>query len=125
MRGLCDTVSCCSYVGGERAPGFVDIHIADQAHCAFLPNGQPFVDYIGVSENLMQTWQEIVAAVNKNAGTAFEARDPENPNGKGNTTAGGVAHTCTSEAVLQHYTAAALYGVASHYALDLVRFGYI
>lgn len=125
MRELCDAELCCSYVGGQRAPGFVDIHISDQAHCAFLADGQPFVDYIGASENLTQAWRDIVAGVNNNAGSVFEARDPENPNGTGNTTAGGVAHTCTSEVVLKRYTAAELYGIASHYALDVVRFGYI
>lgn len=122
---MCETEACCSYIGGKREPGFVDIHITDQSHCAFLPGGQPFVDYIGSSENLEQSWAEIIAAVNERAGTAFEARDPDNPNGNGGDKAGGVAHTCTSESVLEQYSAAALYSVATHYALDVVRFGYI
>eukprot|EP00892_Ulva_mutabilis_P012653 jgi/Ulvmu1/9760/UM055_0100.1 len=125
LRHVCEAESCCAYVGGKRTPGFVDIHITDQAHCAFLPSGEPFVDYIGASENLDASWRDIVAAVNERAGTAFEARDPENPNGNGGEQSGGVAHTCTSEKVLQHYGADEVYGVAMRYAMDVVRFGYM
>eukprot|EP00892_Ulva_mutabilis_P000786 jgi/Ulvmu1/10708/UM067_0034.1 len=125
LRQVCEAEACCAYVGGKRTPGFVDIHIADQAHCAFLPSGEPFVDYIGASEILNASWRDIVAGINERAGTAFEARDPENPNGNGGEQSGGVAHTCTSEKVLQHYGAEQVRGVAMHYAVDVVRFGYI
>eukprot|EP00892_Ulva_mutabilis_P002784 jgi/Ulvmu1/12506/UM009_0161.1 len=125
LRQVCEAEACCAYVGGIRAPGFVDVHIADQAHCTFLPSGEPFVDYIGASENLEATWREIVAAVNERAGTVFEARNPENPNGIGGEQTGGVAHTCTSERVLEHYGAEQIRSIAMHYAMDVVRFGYM
>jgi hypothetical protein len=102
MRRICDTESCCAYIGNMGfVPGFVDIHIADQSHCTFLPNGEPVVDYIGVSENLSQDWGNIVAEINDRAGTDFAAQDPSNPNGVGGSSSGGVEHACTSEKVLQ------------------------
>eukprot|EP00892_Ulva_mutabilis_P004471 jgi/Ulvmu1/2396/UM131_0008.1 len=49
LRHVCEAEACCEYIGGNRTPGFVDVHIADQAHCALLQSGQPFVDYISSS----------------------------------------------------------------------------
>lgn len=125
LRDVCDAEACCAHVSGDLAPGFVDIHIADQAHCAFFPRGQPFVDYIGSSEDLAQSWRDIVEAINARAGTAFVAEDPHNPNGRGGEETHGVVHTCTSDSVLERYDQATARGVALQFAEDVVRFGYM
>lgn len=61
MRELCPTERCCAYIAAKDrwVPHFVDVHIADQAHCMFLPDGSPLVDYIGASESLDEDWPQV------------------------------------------------------------------
>lgn len=58
----CERDGCCSYVAARSAwwPEFVNIHIGDQSHCVFLPNGEPLVDYIGLTEYFDAAWVDIM-----------------------------------------------------------------
>lgn len=126
MRSICETEACCAHIPGRGfVPSLVDTHIADQAHCVFLPNGDPLVDYIGAAEDLDPAWADIVTAINAVAGTAFEAESVKNPNGRGPQEDGGVRHTCASQNVLSKMTEEAAQAIAQQYALDVVSLGYV
>lgn len=125
MRTICTKEDCCAHIPSRGfLPGLVDSHIADQAHCIFLPNGDPLVDYIGTAEDLDAAWADIVAAINDRAGTSFEALPVKNPNGRGPAEDGGVQNTCSSDKVLSVITQESAYSLARHYALDVIALGY-
>lgn len=126
MRTICESNACCAYInrGGFR-PDFVDGHIADQAHCVFLPNGDPLVDYIGTAEDLDVAWVDIVAAINARAGMNFTAEPVKNPNGRGASEDGGVRHPCDGEKVTNTMTPTAALGIAKQFAQDVVSLGYL
>lgn len=126
MRAICEGEACCAHIPARGfVPGLVDAHIADQAHCVFLPSGEPLVDYIGTAEDLDAAWTDIIAAINERAGTAFEAQSVKNPNGRGPEDAGGVRHTCNGENVLATMTREAAYSIARQYANDVLSLGYM
>jgi hypothetical protein len=61
MRRLCAAENCCPYIEAQNrwVPHFLDVHIADQAHCMFLPDGSSLVDFIGASETLDEDWPAV------------------------------------------------------------------
>ena len=105
-------------------PGLVDTYIADQAHCVFLPNGDPIVDYIGSAEDLDVAWAGIVAGINGRAGTAFEAVPLERYKGSHVAEDGVVENLCGSAMAAAVITHESAYSLARHYALDIAVFGY-
>lgn len=125
MRAICETEACCAHIPARGfVPGLVDAHIADQAHCVYLPNGDALVDYIGAAEDLDAAWVDIVAAINDRAAASFEALPVKNPNGRGPAEDGGVRHTCDGDNVLSMITRENAYALARQYAHDVVTLGY-
>lgn len=129
MRTICETQQCCSYVKPIKAfkPGFVDAHISDHAHCMFLPDGDPIVDYIGASEAFDDAWADVVAEINRRVGTTFVARKAKKMNSKAS---GGVDATatqaagCGGEHALLYLNATTATNIAQQFALDVVRLGF-
>lgn len=127
LRELCPQEDCCSYIKGLSSfmPHFVDVHINDQAHCVFLPAGEALVDYIGATATVDDDWVEIVASINKRAGTDFVAGPVSNPNGHGDAAKGKVENSCEFPEIMANFNKTTLYNIASQYAMDVLRYGYL
>eukprot|EP00892_Ulva_mutabilis_P002461 jgi/Ulvmu1/12215/UM086_0004.1 len=62
LLDACEHGDCCTFVParGTWWPEFVNIHVGDHSHCMFLPNGEPLVDYVGLTEFFDAAWVDIM-----------------------------------------------------------------
>ena len=127
MRELCPQEKCCSWVSGvgQFVPHFVDLHINDQSHCVFLPSGESLVDFVGATASIDEDWTTIVGEINDRVGTRFVPVAVTNPNGHGKPGQGNVENSCTDPEIMANFNETTLYNIASQYAMDVLRYGYL
>jgi hypothetical protein len=99
-------------------------HINDQSHCVFLPDGESVVDFIGATESIEGDWKAVLGEINKRAGTAFPAEVQQIvPRGTGRDISAGVLNTC--ESASRRLDDSIMFNIASQYAMDIDRYGYL
>jgi hypothetical protein len=127
IRELCSQQNCCSYISAAMRfnPGFPDEHVADQAHCIFLPGGESVVDYIGSTETIEQDWLKIVGEINRYSGSNFVPQPLKNPNGRGSKGHGSIETWCMDAAVIANLNETTSRNIARQYAMDVLLFGYL
>ena len=81
------------------------------------------VDYIGRSERLRVDWAEIIDHINTRENTTFPL--PAHIAAVNKQDRGDSASNCIADSYATMYNATTLENVARHYAMDVVRFGFL
>lgn len=120
LRSICPKERCCAYVQGHGfVPAFVDEHINDQSHCVFLSNGDATVDFVARAERLNEDWPVILQHINRRAGSSLQSAGVAVQNRSG-------PNACEEmSGVLDNFSEAEMHGIASQYAMDMMRYGYL
>ena len=124
LEAACMKQECCAYITNTRewAPGFISLHIGDQAHSVFTASGKSMVDYIGRSEHMLEDWAEIIAHINTRENTTFptDAAAVLNKQNRGVDDS-----NCLGDSYARMYNTTTAENVARHYSVDVVRFGFV
>jgi len=141
----CAAAGCCLYLDpvGAWSSDFARLHLNDQAGAVFAPDGRPLVDFIGRKERFSEDWVAIVAAINARQNSTLRAVDKgrqneqhigamlHNPGLRAawavNATAGaaGAAPGACKDEYAAMYDEERMRGVATQYAVDMLRFGFL
>ena len=126
----CKERNCCAYINEiqDWNSNFIQLHISDQAHGVFRPDGLSFVDYIGRTEHVNDDWRDILESINNRSGASMPFKPVLllNPVRKPlSSPTPEVGFSCLSDRYSDLYTPETMAGVARYYAVDIVRFGFL